>query len=157
MLIRKWFGSFSLVTIFNNDFKIYERWQTNLLAYQLKNIKTINDAINCIKRISNEGNDTSDKIMERLIYIYSIYLPSEIDLAKLSLLHQSVIDTYGIEEYAILTIWLSAIQSVIDGESKKITENNDSNINVTDINVTDINVTDINVTDINVTDISNNL
>lgn len=118
--IKRWLGSVSSISIFRYDLGFSERWQNHLLAYCLKNIKTVNDAVNSLKRISNEGNDTSDKIMERLMYIYSIDLPSETDLAKLSLLHQSVIDTYGIEEYAILTIWVCAIQSIIDAENKKL-------------------------------------
>ncbi len=116
--IKRWFGSLSSMSIFSGDMRLSERWQNHLLAYYLKHIKTAGDAVNYLKRIAYEGHDTSDKIMERLLYIYSIYLPSEKDLAKLSLLHQSVVDTYGIEEYAVLTIWVCAIQAIIDAEKK---------------------------------------
>ena len=57
--------------------------------------------------------------MEQLCYLYSQYLPTEIDLARLSLLYQSVRGTQGIEEYATLTIWSCAIQSIIENENKK--------------------------------------
>jgi hypothetical protein len=116
--IRRWLEVIPSISIFRNDFKLYQKWKNCLLIYYLKNIKTVNDAVKSIQYICNEGYETSDKIMDRLSYIYSIYLPSETDLAKLSLLYQSVIDTYGIEEYAILTLWISAIQAIIDAENK---------------------------------------
>jgi len=58
--------------------------------------------------------------MERLCYLYSLYLPTEVDLSRLSLLHQSVIGTRGIEEYSTLILWTSAIQSIMDAENKKV-------------------------------------
>ena len=42
--IKRWFGSLSSNSIFSNDLKLYKKWQNHLLAYYLKNIKTL-DAV----------------------------------------------------------------------------------------------------------------
>ena len=102
------------------NINLYKRWRSNRIAYYLKNINTISDCIYVLKCISSEGYDNSDKMINHLNKLYLKNQPSEVYLAKLSLLHQSVIDTYGIEEFAILTLWISAIQSIIDAENKTI-------------------------------------
>jgi len=57
--------------------------------------------------------------MERICYLFSDDLPTDIYLAKLSLLYQSVMGTHRIEEFAILIIWTCAIQSIMEDENKK--------------------------------------
>ena len=98
--------------------KIYKRWQTNFVFYNLKNINTVYDAVKFIKRLASDGYISCDGIMERICYLYSQYLPTDLDLARLSLLYQSVLGTRGIEEYSTLLIWTSAIQSIMEAESK---------------------------------------
>lgn len=109
---------FSSLSPYNTN--LYKRWRSNKIAYYLKNINTISDCIQVLKCISSEGHDSSDKMISHLNKFYLKNLPSEAYLAKLSLLHQSVNNTYGIEEFAVLTLWISAIQSIIDSEDKTI-------------------------------------
>ena len=73
-LSEKWLGSVSSFSIFRTDIRLSERWHNNILVYYLKNIKTVTDAVNSLKRIAYEGHDTSDKIMERLsLYIFYLF------------------------------------------------------------------------------------
>ena len=99
---------------------LYKRWQSNKIAYYLKNINTISDCIRVLKCISSEGHNSSDKMISHLNKFYLKNPPNEAYLAKLSLLHQSVNNTDGIEEFAVLTLWISANQSIIDSEDKTI-------------------------------------
>jgi hypothetical protein len=117
--ISGWINSFRPTSISRNTSKIYKRVLNNLILYNLKNIYTTTDAVTFIKRLAQRGYYSCDQIMEQLCYLYSQYLPTEIDLARLSLLHQSVRGTQGIEEYSILTLWSCAIQSIMEDENKK--------------------------------------
>ena len=85
----------------------------------LSDIKTIQDAVDTLKYITDNGYNSTDKLIERIIYLYSRDLPDYQYLARLSLLHQSVIDTKGIEEYSILTLWNCAIEAIIEEEERK--------------------------------------
>lgn len=85
----------------------------------LSDIKTIQDAVDTLKYITDDGYNSTDKLIERIIYLYSRDLPDYQYLARLSLLHQSVIDTKGIEEYSILTLWNCAIEAIIEEEERK--------------------------------------
>lgn len=85
----------------------------------LSDIKTIQDAVDTLKYITDNGYNSTDKLIERIIYLYSRDLPDCQYLARLSLLYQSVIDTKGIEEYSILTLWNCAIEAIIEDEERK--------------------------------------
>jgi len=117
--ISGWITHLRSVCISRSSSKIYKRYQTNIASYYLKKISTVYDAVKFLKLVANEGYSSADALMERLCYLYSQYLPTELDLARLSLLHQSVSGTQGIEEYSTLTIWTCAIQSIMEDENKK--------------------------------------
>jgi hypothetical protein len=117
--ISEWINSFRPSYISREMALIrYKRILNNLILYYLKNIYTTTDAVKFIKRLAQRGYYSCDQIMDQLCYLYSQYLPTEIDLARLSLLYQSVRGTQGIEEYATLTIWSCAIQSIMENENK---------------------------------------
>jgi len=118
--ILGWIDNLRSISIYRSSSNLYKKYRNNLIAYDLKNIYTTFDAVKILKRLTNDGYISCDGIMERLCYLYSLYLPTEVDLSRLSLLHQSVIGTRGIEEYSTLILWTSAIQSIMDAENKKV-------------------------------------
>ena len=52
--------------------------------------------------------------MEYLVNNYVAYPPTEKELETLSLLQQQYYSLSGVEEYAIITLWSCAIQSIIE-------------------------------------------
>jgi hypothetical protein len=96
-----------------NKYNIY------LSKYYINNINCTKDAVQLLRYLYINGYNNSDKIMERLCYLFSLSLPSYNYLAKLSLLHQTVLDTNNEEEYAILTVWSCANQAIIENEREK--------------------------------------
>ncbi len=105
--------------ITNIEIELSLEYNSLSLNFCLKNINSCKDAVIFLKRLSNEGNDNIDKLANKVYTLYSYDLPTEIELAKLSLLQQSVINTNGPEEYAISTVWMCAMQSIIDAEDNK--------------------------------------
>jgi hypothetical protein len=118
--ISRWINNIRSVSISRSNSKIYQTLRNYLMIYNLKNISNVYDAVKILKQLASDGYNSSDKIMERICYLFSRDLPTEIYLAKLSLLYQSVIGTHRIEEFAILIIWTCAIQSIMEDENKKI-------------------------------------
>lgn len=117
----------------NTIYKLKKFYKYSLFKYYFKNLNTVEDAILLVNKLNNNGFNSCDKLMEELCYLFSIYLPSEDELAKLSLLHQSVLGTLGIGEYSTLLLWLSANQSIIDNENRKLIKikiNNEIKINI---------------------------
>ena len=103
-----------------NYFYLRENKYSNFISIcYLSDIKTIQDAVDTLKYLTNNGYNSTDKLIERIIYLYSRDLPNYQYLARLSLLHQSVIDTKGIEEYSVLTLWNCAIEAIIEDEERK--------------------------------------
>ena len=96
-----------------NKYSIY------LSKYYVNNIYSTKDAVNLLRFLYINGYNNSDKIMERLCYLFSLSLPSNNYLARLSLLHQTVTNTNNEEEYAILTVWSCANQAIIENEREK--------------------------------------
>jgi hypothetical protein len=107
----------------NPIYKLKKFYKYSIFKYYFKNLNTVEDAILLINKLNDNGFNSCDKLMEELCNLFSIYLPSEDELAKLSLLHQSVMGTLGIEEYSTLLIWTCAIQSIIENENQKEFEN----------------------------------
>lgn len=103
----------------NVEIELSLEYNSLSLNFCLKNINSCKDAIIFLKRLSNEGYDNIDKLANKVYTLYSDDLPTEMELAKLSLLQQSVINTRGSEEYAISTVWMCATQSIIDAEDNK--------------------------------------
>ncbi len=117
----------------NPIYKLKKFYKYSLFKYYFKNLNTVEDAILLVNKLNDNGFNSCDKLMEELCYLFSIYLPSEDELANLSLLHQSVLGTLGIGEYSTLLLWLSANQSIIDNENRKLIKikiNNEIKINI---------------------------
>ena len=93
------------------------KYYDNSNTYNPKNINTVKDGVIFLQQIADRGFVSSEEITDRLSEIYSITLPTEVELANLSLLHQSVIDTGGVEEFSILTILMCATESIIEAEN----------------------------------------
>ena len=122
-----------MIRYYNQIYKLKNLYLNYIFIFKLKYLTTVNQAILLIKNLSDNGFDTCDKIMEYLCNLFSKYLPTEALLAKLSLLHQSVLGTLGIGEYSTLLLWLSANQSIIDNENRKLSNikiNNEIKINI---------------------------
>lgn len=79
----------------------------------LKNIETVQDVMNIIYKITEEGFNTPERLTDRISYLYRLNPPGHDELAKLSLMHSSVLGTAGIEEYAVTTVWMCAMQAII--------------------------------------------
>ena len=94
-------------------------YNIQLSKYYLNNINSTKDAVQLLRYLCMNGYNNSDKIMERLCYLFSLSLPNDNYLARLSLLHQTVTNTNNREEYAILTVWLCANQAIIENEREK--------------------------------------
>lgn len=106
--------------IFLNFFYLIpNKYNIQLSKYYVNNINSTRDAVHLLIYLYMNGYTNSDKIMERLCYLFSISLPSYNYLAKLSLLYQTVINTNNRDEYAVLTVWLSANQAIIENEREK--------------------------------------
>jgi hypothetical protein len=95
------------------------KYNIHLSKYYINNINCTKDAVQLLRYLYINGYNNCDKIMERLCYLFSLSLPSYNYLAKLSLLHQTVLDTNNEEEYAILTVWSCANQAIIENEREK--------------------------------------
>lgn len=95
------------------------KYNIHLSKYYVNNISCTNDAVQLLRYLYMNGYNNSDKIMERLCYLFSLSLPNDNYLAKLSLLHQTVINRNNEEEYAVLTVWSCANQAIIENEREK--------------------------------------
>lgn len=95
------------------------KYNIELSKYYLNNICCTEDAVQLLNYLDMNGYNNSDKIMDRLCYLFSLSLPNDNYLAKLSLLHQTVINRNNEEEYAVLTLWSCANQAIIENEREK--------------------------------------
>ncbi len=78
--ISGWIDNLRSISIYRGSSKLYKIIQNNLIVYNLKNIYTTVDAVKLLKRLANDGYISCDRIMERLCFLYSQYLPTEFDL-----------------------------------------------------------------------------
>ncbi len=76
---------------------------------RLKRIRTCSDCVRLLQRLQN---NSTDDILICLLNLYSISPPDDEEIKKLNALYNSVAHTGGCKEYAALTIWLSAVESV---------------------------------------------
>ena len=65
------------------------------------------------------GADDIDSIMARIIDEYDASPPDDAEMARLSILLQQTTDSGGGDEYATLTMWLCAVQSILNSELKR--------------------------------------
>jgi hypothetical protein len=106
-----------LVCDFNNFPCITRKKKTNCKNVCrdpcLKDIYNISDAIDVLSVLTTNGYVTAETITERLSFLYRINPPGHDELSRLSLIHNSFINTGGMEEYAISTIWMVANESIL--------------------------------------------
>lgn len=88
-----------------------------IAKYYLNNISKPWHAVKILQLIVKEGSICQDNIMDTLCNYYSLNLPTQEYMARLSILYQSVELTNGIEEYCLLTILDCATISIIENEN----------------------------------------
>ena len=67
-----------------------------------------------LRSISDEGPDT-DAMCDRIVSTYRRAPFEDCELQRLSLLQQEYSGTGGAEEYATTTLWVLALQSIMEG------------------------------------------
>lgn len=90
---------------------------TDLRAH-VQRIQTVADCIDAMRLATDGGDDNSDHVWKRLVKCFRHSLPTDVELQKLSILQQKVEGTRGIEEYSVTTIWLCALQSIMETEPR---------------------------------------
>lgn len=87
-----------------------------------QSIRDVNSAGDCVQISRNilrsEGN--ADYLWGSLVNCFLRTLPTEAELQRLSILQQEVEGSCGEEEYAVTTLWLCALQSIIEAEWKRV-------------------------------------
>lgn len=80
-------------------------------------ILEIDDVDGCIDtmQIASRKRDT-DEMCNVLTRCFRLMLPRDDELQRLSLLQQQVVGSGGVAEYAVTTLWLCALQSIIEAE-----------------------------------------
>lgn len=95
-----------------------DRYANTDIRKCIREIKTVPDCIDAI-RLVTDGDGTADQVWKRLVRCFRYSLPTDVELQTLSILQQAVEGTRGIEDYSVTTIWLCALQSIIETELKK--------------------------------------
>jgi hypothetical protein len=89
------------------------------LRRSIRDISSAQDCVEIARNVSyNAGN--ADYLWDRLVNCFRSALPTEEELQRLSILQQKVEGFCGEEEYAVTTLWLCALQSIIETEWKRI-------------------------------------
>ena len=89
-----------------------------LLRERARTISNVMDAVAMLRDILQKETP-ADELVDKLLDLYAYQPPTDEELARLSLLQQSMTNTGGAEEYATLTIWMCALQSLLDSENGK--------------------------------------
>ncbi len=90
------------------------------LRRSMSDIRNTRDCVD-VTRSLTETQSSTDDLCTALVRLYSRRLPKESELRTLSLLQQQVYGTYGVEEYAVTTLWLCALQSIMESELRRAT------------------------------------
>ena len=99
---------------------LYKYLYLKIIRYYISNINNINDVINIfciIERIKKRNN--TDDIMEIFIECFDKYPLTEIELQKISLLHQEFNNNNNINGFVITVLWLSIIISIDESLKKE--------------------------------------
>jgi hypothetical protein len=101
-------------------------WRALLAAYAAEpgpreRLRTALSASDCVVavRCVAMGSASGDELCDRLMRLFRLDPPSETELRRLSTLQQRSAGTGGTEEYATLTVWLCAIESIVDRELRR--------------------------------------
>lgn len=73
---------------------------------------------NLVRRLDT-GNGTDD-IMLRLSQLYSIFLPSEHMMRRLSLMHQTLSNTGNLHEFCVTCVYVAATESLLNKLPEKM-------------------------------------
>ena len=84
------------------------------LQRQIQQLKTLDDCVCTVRSLAKRGDTSSDAILQRLVREFSVRPLTEESLRVLSLLHQQAEGSNGEEEFCTTTLWLAAIQSIIE-------------------------------------------
>ena len=106
--------------LYRDIIKNYNLLYLLYIRYKIKNIKNINDIINIFRKINYyySYNLTTDTLLDFLIKCMWLYPLSDIELQKISLFQQEYNYEYNIAGYVTITLWLAAIQSLMNDNSK---------------------------------------
>ena len=77
-----------------------------------RRVKNIADVIKIVRNAA--AKRSTEELIEYFINDYTVYPPTEKELEILSILQQQYYGLSGAEEYAIITLWSCAIQSIIE-------------------------------------------
>lgn len=89
------------------------------LRQSIRDVSSAQDCVEIARNVShNAGN--ADYLWDSLVNCFRSLLPTEGELQRLSILQQEVEGSCGEEEYAVTTLWLCALQSIIDTEWKRV-------------------------------------
>ena len=89
------------------------------LRQSIRDVDSAGDCVQITRTVScSEG--TADYLWDSLVNCFRRVLPTESELQRLSILQQEFEGSCGEEEYAVTTIWLCALQSIIESEWKRV-------------------------------------
>jgi hypothetical protein len=83
-------------------------------------INSVNDAVQLLQTLSTNGYNSSENLTTNIMKLYYLNPPN---MEKLSLLQQSVQNTGGIEEYAIVTLYICALQYIMETTQPNLQSN----------------------------------
>jgi hypothetical protein len=87
------------------------------LRDSIRRIESIEDCVR-IARHSCYDREGADELCDRLVRHFRQSLPTDSELQRLSTLQQRVVGSCGEEEFAVTTLWLCALHSIIESEHK---------------------------------------
>lgn len=95
------------------------KYTVNSLRRSIRDVSSARDCVQIAQNVSrNKGN--ADYLWDNLVSCFRRVLPTEWELQRLSILQQEVEGSCGEEEYAVTTLWLCALQSIIEAEWKRV-------------------------------------
>jgi hypothetical protein len=101
---------------------INRKYTVSNLRQSIQDVSSARDCIEIAQKVSrNEGN--ADFLWDSLVNCFRRILPTDRELQRLSILQQEVEGSCGEEEYAVTTLWLCALQSIIEAEWKRVLRN----------------------------------
>lgn len=78
-------------------------------------IDDVDECVDVLQTLSENTRDTDD-LCDTLTRCFRMMLPRDDELQRISLLQQRVVGSGGVAEYAVTTLWLCALQSIIETE-----------------------------------------
>ena len=100
------FALYTSLTLSERIYKYLKYKNLKRMRQKLKKIKDIPDVISVLKEL-NENNSslTTDNLLNKIYVLYLLEPPSDIVLQIITILFETYMNTYNIEEFAITTLW----------------------------------------------------